>query len=70
MTTGEWCLICSGGAVLSPPFPNHANKNIPSGCRFNVPWGQMFKAGIHDSRFAKQVRLHCSIATIHKLLDR
>lgn len=23
--------------------------------RFNVPWGQMFKAGIHDSRFAKQV---------------
>jgi hypothetical protein len=25
--------------------------------KFNEPWGQLFKAGLHDSRFGKQV--HC-----------
>lgn len=30
---------------------------ISSMLRFNAPWGQMFKVGIHDSRFAKQVNL-------------
>lgn len=25
-------------------------------CRFNALWGQLFKAGLHDSRFAKQVQ--------------
>ena len=28
-------------------------------CRFNALWGQMFKVGIHDSRFAKQVHYPC-----------
>jgi hypothetical protein len=25
--------------------------------KFNIYWGQLFKAGHHDSQFAKQVRL-------------
>eukprot|EP01032_Pedospumella_encystans_P011877 gene11877-13777_t len=31
--------------------------------KFNVLWGQMFKVGIHDSRFAKQVRNYACLYT-------
>jgi hypothetical protein len=36
--------------------------------KFNIYWGQLFKAGHHDSQFAKQVRLSlyaCSFGTYH-----
>jgi hypothetical protein len=29
--------------------------------KFNAPWGQLFKAGLHDSRFGKQVRCASSL---------